>query len=201
MSEGVTDDQFLPRLLARALAEICVTEFEDSVEVADVQPLRDRRGPCSVGEVIELVEQNSASFLIIFFHHDQGGSAERVEREWLQPLRNQWGSRPERLVTVIPVRETEAWLLADGEALRNTLGVRWSDADLGLPRRARDVEQISDPKKVLDQIMCRVSRPVRSHYGQLGELISLEKLREVPAYRRWWDDSRVALEALGFRPI
>ncbi|GAB3800854.1 hypothetical protein GCM10027605_17180 [Micromonospora zhanjiangensis] len=102
---------------------------------------------------------------------------------------------------MIPVRETEAWLLADGEALRNTLGVRWSDADLGLPRRARDVEQISDPKKVLDQIMCRVSRPVRSHYGQLGELISLEKLREVPAYRRWWDDSRVALEALGFRPI
>jgi hypothetical protein len=51
VSEGVTDDQFLPRLLARALTEICLTEFEDAVEVADVQPLRDRRGPCSLADV------------------------------------------------------------------------------------------------------------------------------------------------------
>jgi hypothetical protein len=199
VSEGVTDDQFLPRLLARALTEICQTEFEDAVEVADVQPLRDRKGPCSTADAIKLVEQNPASFSLIFFHHDQGASADRVAREWLQPLRQLWGDRAEQLVAVVPVRETEAWLLTDGDALRSALGVRWTDAEMGLPAQPRRVERIADPKKVLDDLMSRVSRSTTDHFGQLGELVSLARLDDVPAYRQWWSDTRDALVRLGYR--
>ncbi|MFG2045892.1 DUF4276 family protein [Micromonospora sp. NPDC048935] len=199
VSEGVTDDQFLPRLLARALTEICLTEFEDAVEVADVQPLRDRRGPCSIADVIGLVEQNPASFSLIFFHHDQGANAERTDAEWLRPLREVWGERAEQLVTVVPVRETEAWLLADGDALRGALGVRWTDAEMGLPAQPRLVERVADPKSVLNGVMQRVSRSTTDHYGQLGELVSLARLQAVPAYQRWWADTRDALIRLGYR--
>ncbi|MGC4856782.1 DUF4276 family protein [Micromonospora sp. DT4] len=199
ISEGVTDDQFLPRLLARALTEICSTEFEDAVEVADVQPLRDRRGPCSVADVIGLVEQNPASFSLIFFHHDQGSNAERTAAEWLRPLRELWGERAEQLVAVVPVRETEAWLLADGDALRNALGVRWTDAEMGLPAQPRLAERVADPKSALNSVMDRVSRTTTDHYGQLGELVSLARLQRVPAYQRWWSDTRHALERLGYR--
>ncbi|MET8088720.1 DUF4276 family protein [Micromonospora sp. NPDC005220] len=199
VSEGVTDDQFLPRLLARALTEICLTEFEDAVEVADVQPLRDRRGPCSVADVIGLVEQNPASFSLIFFHHDQGANAERTVAEWLRPLRELWGERAEQLVAVVPVRETEAWLLADGDALRGALGVRWTDAEMGLPAQPRLVERVADPKNALNKVMDRVSRSTTDHYGQLGELVSLARLQGVPAYQRWWTDTRDALMRLGYR--
>lgn len=198
ISEGVTDDHFLPRLLGRALTELCVTEFEDSVEVADVQPLRDRKGPCSIEDVMRLVDQNAASFSVIFFHHDQGANADRVEAEWLGPLRKLWGDRAEHLVAVVPIRETEAWLLVDGEALRLALGVRWTDAQMGLPATPREVERVSDPKKVLNDVMRRVSRSREDHYGQLGELVSLARLREVPAYQRWWSDTRDALTRLGY---
>ncbi|ROT32503.1 DUF4276 family protein [Micromonospora sp. HM5-17] len=200
ISEGVTDDQFLPRLLGRALTELCCTEFDDPVEVADVQPLRDRKGPSGLPDVIRLVERNQASFSIIFFHHDQGTSIERVEDEWLRPLRRAWGERPERLVTVVPVRETEAWLLADGEGLRRALGVRWTDTAMGLPSHPKDVERIEDPKQVLNQVLARVSRSIGDHYGQLGELVSLDRLRLVPAYQKWWADTRKALTDLGYRP-
>lgn len=201
VSEGPTDDQFLPRLLGRALTELCLTEFDESVEVADVQPLRDRKGPSSIADVIKLVDRNPASFLLVFFHHDQGANADRAWAEWLTPLREQWGDRAERLVTVVPVRETEAWLLADGEALRRALGVRWPDAEMGLPTRARDVENVADPKKVLNEVLHRVSRSIDDHYGQLGELVSLARLQGVPAYRQWWNDTRDALTALGYRQL
>ncbi|MER5703410.1 DUF4276 family protein [Micromonospora sp. NPDC002296] len=201
VSEGITDDQFLPRLLARALTEICQTEFEDAVEVADVQPLRARKGPCSTADVMKLVEQNSASFLLVFFHHDQGTSADRVAAEWLRPLRQLWGDRPEQLIAVVPVRETEAWLLTDGDALRSALGVRWTDAEMGLPAQPRRVEQVADPKKVLNDIMGRVSRSTADHFGQLGELVSLARLDDVPAYRQWWSDTSDALARLGYRRV
>ncbi|WP_347404648.1 hypothetical protein [Solwaraspora sp. WMMD1047] len=100
----------------------------------------------------------------------------------------------------MPVRETEAWLLADGQALRDALGVRWSDVDMGLPASPREVERIVDPKKLLNDVTGRVSRTVTDHFGQLGELVSLQRLDSVPAYRRWWDDTRDALESLGYRP-
>ncbi|MEO3745461.1 DUF4276 family protein [Plantactinospora sp. B5E13] len=201
VSEGVTDDQFLPRLLGRALTELCLTEFDDVVEVADVQPLRRRKGPCSVEEVIELVELNANSFSVVFFHHDQGAAAERLQLEWLGPLQRLWGERVERLVAVVPIRETEAWLLADGVALRTALGVRWSDAEMGLPAHPKDVERIDDPKRILNGVLRRVSRSIDDHYGQLGELVSLDRLQLVPAYRRWWSDTRKALTELGYRPL
>lgn len=201
ISEGVTDDRFLPVLLGRALTELCLTEFDEAVDVADVQILRNRCGPAPIDDVIKLVDRNAASFLLVFFHRDQGPSADRVEAEWLGPLRARWGDRNERLIPVVPVRETEAWLLADGDAIRNALGVRWTDTEMGLPRNAKDVERLADPKQVLNAVTGRVRRSVYDHFGQLGELVSLDRLASVPAYRRWWKDTHEALAALGFRAI
>ncbi|MFY1633446.1 DUF4276 family protein [Solwaraspora sp. WMMB335] len=119
ISEGLSDDRFLPRLLARALEELCLIEFDETVYVSDVQPLRARSGPVGIDDVIGLVDRSDGGFTIIFFHRDQGANAERVRREWLDPLRKRWTDRREQLVAVVPVRETEAWLLADGQALRS----------------------------------------------------------------------------------
>ncbi|GGL87468.1 MULTISPECIES: DUF4276 family protein [Micromonospora] len=201
VSEGRTDDQFLPRLLGRALTQLCYTAFEDAVEVADVQVLRDRKGPSSVQDVVNLVDENRAAFSLIFFHRDQGADADRVRREWVTPLRTLWGDRVEQMVAVVPVRETEAWLLADGDALRDALGVRgWTDETMGLPANPAHVERLGDPKRVLNDLMQRVSRSREDHYVQLGELVALDRLQQVPAYQRWWTDTRQALTTLGYRP-
>ncbi|WP_433531847.1 DUF4276 family protein [Micromonospora sp. CA-263727] len=200
MSEGNSDDQFLPRLLGRTLTQLCLTEFEDAVDVADVQPLRGRSGPPSVADVVQLVDENRAAFSLVFFHRDQGSGADRVAREWIQPLRERWGDRAEQLVTLVPVRETEAWLLADGDALRSALGVpHWNDRSMGLPAQPASVERLPDPKRVLNDLMQRVSRSRRDHFVQLGELVSLDRLSEVPAFRRWWEETCDALVSLGYR--
>lgn len=201
IGEGSTDDRFLPGLLTRALEDICLTEFTDEVEVADVRPLRSRTGPHNLDEVMALVDEQYGSFGIVFFHRDQGPSRERLEREWLTPLRSRWVSRAERLVPVVPVRETEAWMLADGVALRGALGVTWPDHEIGVPRSAREVERIADPKVPLRRLGQRVGRSIEDHYlEQLASRVSLPVLRRVPAFARWRDDTIATLMDVGLRP-
>lgn len=199
VSEGTSDDRFLPPLLTRVLHEICGSEFADSVEIADVLALRGRQGPSPVAGVIDLIDKNPHSFNVVFFHRDQGANAARVTGEWLDPLRAAWGDRAERLVMVVPVRETEAWLLADGYALRNALGVTWTDSRMGLPRTPAGVEDVEDPKKALNDIIRQVSRSRNDHWEQLGELVSVRRLLEVPAFRATWNDLRDVLADAGLQ--
>jgi hypothetical protein len=164
------------------LYDACATEFNDAVDIPATTVLRYRAGPPSVEDVVQLVNRNSGSFLLVFVHHDQDSSRARLEREWLTPLLSAWGSRIERLVTVVPIRETEAWVLADGNALRRALGVRWGDDELGVPGRPREVERIDDPKVPLSKVAGRIGRPVAFYFERLAELISLDVLRDVPSF-------------------
>ncbi|WP_067505524.1 DUF4276 family protein [Actinoplanes sp. TFC3] len=198
IAEGATDDRFLPPLLARMLQDICA-DFDDSVEVADVRAVREKKGPRSIDEVLELVDLNRGSFSIVFFHHDQGARPGRTETEWLEPLQVRWGSRSERLIAAVPVRETEAWMLADGDSLRRALGVRWPDEELGVPAHPKHVESIADPEQTLDRTITKLSRSTSDHYSQLGAMVSLTKLRDVPAFDVLWRQTREALAELGFR--
>lgn len=90
-------------------------------------------------------------------------------------------------------------MLADGESLRRALGVSWPDEKLGVPSHPKDVENIADPKQVLEQTIGRLSRSTSDHYTQLGAMVSLAKLLEVPAFNGLWRQTREALTDLGFR--
>lgn len=200
ISEGPTDDRFMPRLLTRMLTDTCVSEFDDPVEVADVSIVRKKNSPSSVAEIVSLVNENSGAFSIVFVHRDQGArDSRRVEQEWLEPLREQWGNRDELLVTVVPIRETEAWMLADGDALRKALGVRWSDREMGVPTRRAQVEGIADPKRRLEVLGERLGRPIVNYFDRLGEFVSLGTLMEVPAYYALRQRVVSELHEMGFR--
>lgn len=111
----------------------------------------------------------------------------------------------ERTVGVVPVREMEAWALADGDALRGAFGAVLDDAALGIPIRPREVEGIFDPKVVLEQAYRNVvgqrrrgKRKVADFFDVIGERVRLERLREVPAYQHFEQELRTALLELGY---
>ncbi|SNY12270.1 DUF4276 family protein [Paractinoplanes atraurantiacus] len=200
ISEGVSDDRFLPFLLYRALEEICLTRFEDPVDVDQVTVLRHLQRPPNVPEILGLVEENADTFHLVFVHRDRGANADRVRDEWIAPLIKAWGrSRSERLVPVVPVRETEAWLLADGAALRAALGVQWSDAEMGVPARPKDVEAIADPKIPIGRLARRRGRPIEDFFEEIAESISLDVLRKVPSFDAFEQQTVEALADMGYR--
>ncbi|MEV6349390.1 hypothetical protein [Actinoplanes sp. NPDC051851] len=200
IAEGNSDDRFLPFLLRRVLEDVCGTEFADSVDVDAVTALRGGARPSTVPEIIELVRGHRGEFHLVFVHRDQDGNTDRVNREWIGPLLGAWDPGwPERLIPVIPIRKTEAWVLADGDALRDVLGVRWTDTELGVPARPRDVERIPEPKDPIGRLVRRLARPIDDFYEELAESISLDVLRTVPSFAAVRDRTTSALAQLGYR--
>jgi hypothetical protein len=99
-------------------------------------------------------------------------------------------------VPVIPIRETEAWALADPQALCTVLGLTklrdpW-------PERLRSPEDIPEPKERLKELVAEIRGRRRSvqPMSQLGETVSLDALDRLPAFRATRDAFRDALGAI-----
>lgn len=104
---------------------------------------------------------------------------------------------------------TEAWMLADGEALIGVIGASRNPQSLRLPK-VSEVERDADPKHTLNEILRTVnlsrSSSKRSSYRQsldlndcyepLASLIDLNKLALVPSYKAFRDDLAEVLAAI-----
>jgi hypothetical protein len=100
------------------------------------------------------------------------------------------------------VRETEAWSLVDGDALRLVFGTNLDDERLGLPAIG-SVESIPDPKKTLTQAFAATNPPPsRRRKGAspmlsaLGETVSLDRLRRLNGFQRLEGELEGALRQL-----
>jgi len=182
--EGKEDAYFLQRVLTRQLDRLAGEAAFRSGEVLAQQ----RRTVRDASLLDAAVIAESKWFDIIFIHHDWN------ERGKVAALRDRVTSRLStgaRLVGVVPVRETEAWILADPGLLAGA-----ASADV-CPPRPRDVESIADPKIPLQRALgCRFS-PMAAE--EFGENISLDRLAEVPAYQSFLQDLTTALKELNFQ--
>jgi hypothetical protein len=86
-------------------------------------------------------------------------------------------------VPIVPLRETEAWALADLGALCEVLGVTALPADWAT--RLQSPEEIEDPKDTMRKLVAEVRGRRRSlqPMSQLGELVSLQELERLPSFK------------------
>lgn len=129
---------------------------------------------------------------LLFVHRD----AERDSLDARQlEIETAWATQTRSgvLITVIPVRMTEAWLLLDEVAIRAAAGNPNGQGLAGLPAASR-IEQIPDPKEVLFDLLRRLSGlptgrlrkfdpGARRH--RIADLMqSFALLRELPSFAR-----------------
>lgn len=108
------------------------------------------------------------------------------------------------LIPIVPVRMVEAWMLADKELLKEEMGTRMSDEELGINRMP---ELYLDPKATIIQAIGKSNRTTtRRHrkdldiselYASIGARLELEKLHLLPSYRQFVDEVREAYRQLG----
>ena len=211
-AEGSTDDQFLGIIAQRTAEHILNQHSTEIVDVLDPQPVR-RRSASKRAEQILHAAQDVHGYHLLLVHADadaptqDGARSERIEPgvQRVEQAINQGEHVCDTLVPVIPIRMTEAWMLADPDALINIIGTRSSPADLGVSHRPHEVERISDPKSKLQNAL-NVSRSPRRRrppkigalYEPLARMLSLDRLAQVPAYGQFQTDLTQALRELHF---
>jgi hypothetical protein len=210
-AEGPGDYRFLRPLLLRLCEDVCARSAKEAVEVGEVLALDDPprfRNRAREERILEAARESASAWTVLFIHTDGASDPQRACAERIEPacrrIEAEIGVEGRSPVAVVPVREIEAWAMADGDALRAALGSALGNTALGVPDRARDVEAIPDPKRALTDALGASRhgrRPRRGGaasdmLGLLGERASLERLNQVPAFATLTADLRSALVGL-----
>ncbi|MFJ7997858.1 DUF4276 family protein [Streptomyces sp. NPDC096310] len=182
LTEGASDQWFLSPLIDRQIADMAqrpAVGFDYSgVVTGECFTVAPRA--VVVREVTELLQY----FDVVMIHHDHN------ERAKVEAIREHFAADAFRIVGLVPVRETEAWMLADADALRKASP--GSDSAWEVPH---DVEKIADPKAVLKAALGG-RRDVERGFDRLGQTVALEKLAKLPAYRHWLGELSTAMQRL-----
>jgi len=212
-AEGPSDHLVLRPLLRRLSESICLRMARSVVEVSEVVELHtpeDQRGKSRADRITAAAKEALGAWHVLFVHADGAGDPIEAVARNITPAISQIGAElgkdDYRGVAVVPVRETEAWALADGDALRRALGTTLSDSDLGVPSSPSLVEKVPDPKLALVNAWkaARGGRKGRRRSSAavflepIGEQARLDRLSVVPAFRELERHLTSALRDLGF---
>lgn len=193
--EGKTDDFFLPRLIERALARLC---RNDAVEISAVISL-PIEGPLVSGVCAEAVRAASEATLY-FYHYDGSANLQQETQKYWDPLIAAWPPLSQPLVRVVPVREMEAWAVADVTAVAAVAGRRPAASDVFEHHFLATPERLTDPKKTLRALVSQGRRrrtPGPEMYlRELADTASLEVLDRLPSFIRWLSETSDALRKL-----
>lgn len=181
---------------------MAIENFPACREVREVRSL-PKAGDQHPDSVLAALERERGTFDVVLYHHD--GAPAAKSDPVIERMRQTWKASAfdEPLVAVVPMRETEAWLLVDHESLARVLNVR----RLGrVAVSGPEVEACRDPKAVIETLLrdeagmnSKKHGVLRNFYVSVAETTDIEELRKVPAFRRWWNDMIEALEGLGYQ--
>jgi hypothetical protein len=194
-AEGATDEYFLSPLLQRMCEELCAAHGTEPVEVSGVLGLRHAESISTEprhDRILACAREAEDAWNVLFVHSDGDGSPRTARQQRVQPAINlvmqEYPAR--QAVAVVPLRETEAWGICDGDALREVFGTTFSNQAMGVPDPPHNAETILDPKRILEGAFTltrptaqRRRRGVSPLLGALGQQVSLNTLRRVPAFR------------------
>jgi hypothetical protein len=190
LAEGRTDELFLGTVIFRHLRDLTERACRHVVDVARTE-IGAGRTTGDLDEVTNAALDLAGDCHVICVHndHNERGKAAQIAAA----LADHRCAIP--VIPLVPLRETEAWLLADPRAWA---ALRGSDVRV-LPKRPMDVEKLPDPKKVLDAVLpSRGGRARDDYFDYLGQNIDLSVLARVPAYSAWASETEKALEGLGY---
>jgi hypothetical protein len=116
---------------------------------------------------------------MLFLVHDLD---DEEEKTLVRNLEAKLLSCPIASLVVIPIREIEAWLLCDAEAIRKTFSLK------SLPKCPASPESIPDPKGKLEELVWRCSEKRKrylhtAHNEKIAQFVSILTLRKCRAFR------------------
>ena len=202
ISEG-TSDSSLIRLL-RQLCKLCGADDANGT-IPDLSKQSKKVGR-SVLQKIRAALKAHPDTNLLFIHRDADGRDPTPRYEEIaEAIESSGVSVP--YVAVVPIQETEAWLLVDEEAIREVAQNLKGRMRLNLPS-PKQVEKIANPKERLKDVLAHASglkgrklqkfnKDFPKHRRELFKYLDHDgPLSEVPAFKRLLNDISQAIEKL-----
>lgn len=162
LADGPSD---LP--LAGHLEALCA-EHHREVQVTAIDPRNLRAPGRTVQDRLRYLLQQGVEPDLVFVHRDAEGQNPAERASEIRTGAADAGVAVGKVVPVVPVRMTEAWLLLDEAEIRRVAGKPGSTNALGLPPVAA-VEGVADPKQLLREALLQAGAPVgRRRRKQFG---------------------------------
>lgn len=203
--EGTTDQAYFELLIPRVMEDMIMRRGIRHSTVPPTPAVRLQRG------AVERVAQEACSakdaFHLVFIHADTGGRALESDMEersvrYCEAMHAECDWPTVRCITISPRHETEAWILADPQAVTAALGYLGSPNSIGLPGDANQAERLGDPKAVLAEAMIQVrgrrrSPDVKQLFPAIAQRQALSKLRLARSFAAFEANLLAALADLG----
>lgn len=187
--------ELLPRVIRDAAQRLFGPDFEIRETLLPLDAPQERRRDRRVSAALDTVANECN---LLFIHADGQGDPERARRERIDPATNAARVHPAvHTVPCVPVRETEAWLLADAGAFDRVFG-RETRAEL-----PPDPESLGDPKASFCAVLAAIGSaisPPSDLLPRFGQEIALQSLRRLSAFQRLDEDLEAALQAVAEHP-
>jgi hypothetical protein len=201
--EGATDNAFIATITTRTLSRMLPT-----VDILEPTILKDIHAETQIEKLVSAAKQaNGYNLLIVHLDADAPNTAKAHTERFMPGLTAikalEKNRACEAVVPVIPVRNSESWMLVDFQAFQEVVGTHKSATELGFVAHPHQAESISDPKEVFNSAL-RDARPTRRRinisdvYLPLAQRIRLELLDKIPAYQRFLEELQQTLRAANY---
>lgn len=181
-----------------------LSELIRRVGVDEVQGLPQQWPGSSREKLAQMVGATSAHYDLVFLHRDADSTDPSVRIDEVSRALAEHGLNG---VPVVPVQETEAWLLTSEQAIRDVVGRSRGRVGLNLPSLKR-IEQTKDPKEILAAACLKASEATgrrlkqidhrfKDHRRALIDRLDLDgPVTELASFRRLVAETEQAVRAL-----
>ena len=194
-SEGPSDRPFLERVIHRLVLDLLYKQSNDLCEVQEQFIRFDRKpsGKKRADYILEQVEKLQNAITMIFVHSDGAGNPDAALATNCLPSTSVINGKYDSLcgIPVVPVRETEAWALADAGTITKVTGGK----PYALPKNP---ETIGDPKVPLREITKLANAlSTTALMAEIADGIPIDSLRKVASFKVFEDMVIAQLIRLG----
>lgn len=195
IAEGSTDYKFLEPVIAKVFIEIA---FDCKVQIdITVTKIDSLRGESFVEFVSNASrkgwEEYGISILVIHADADSHTNSNTYTYK-IEPATTHLAMQDENyckiIVPLVPIQETESWMLADKDFFRSAINTRKNEVDLGI---IGDPESFTDPKARITEAIrigradmprkIRDSLNISDLYGLIGQGMNLDRLEALTSFQ------------------
>ena len=214
-AEGRSDERFLPIIIQRTAVRLLSEHAAHDIDVGEPFVVNAATRSARDEAILDVARQAHGYHLLVVHADADDVTPLRAMQERIMPgfqavaAAHRAGEQVcDKLTAIVPVQMTEAWMLADNDALRNIIGALQTAQHLNLPARPALVEGIADPKARLREVLAavqaertrrrRTQRKIADLYEPLARQIDLNRLYLAPSFAQFQEDLCAGLEQLGF---